>query len=44
MGIAIFLLIGIVVLDIVALRWGIDSRDGLDSPEWERRWRWSMSL
>ena len=44
MGIAIILIIGIIVLDIAALRWGRDSRDGLDSPEWERRWQWSMSL
>ncbi len=25
---------------LAALRWGTDSRDGPDSPEWERRQRW----
>jgi len=27
----------LVVLGLAALRWGIDSRDGIDSPEWQRR-------
>ncbi len=31
------LLILIVLLDIAALRWGVDSRDGLHSLEWLRR-------
>lgn len=44
MEIAIVLLVGILLLDVVALRWGFDSRDKLDSPEWERRWWWGMSL
>ena len=44
MEIAIVLLAGILLLDVLALRWGVDSRDKLDSPEWERlRW-WGMSL
>lgn len=30
----------LVLLDIVALRWGVSSRDGIDSPEWERRRGW----
>jgi len=34
------LLIIVVVLDIVALRWGSDSTDGIDSPEWVRRQEW----
>ena len=34
------LLIGFIVFDLVALRWGVDSRDRVDSPEWERRQRW----
>lgn len=25
---------------LAALRWGTDSRDGPDSPEWERRQSW----
>jgi len=40
MELVIYLLIGLIVFDIVALRWGADSRDGVDSPEWERRRRW----
>jgi hypothetical protein len=28
------------LLDVAALRWGVDSTDGADSPEWERRRRW----
>lgn len=31
------LLFVVTLLDIVALRWGFDSRDKIDSPEWERR-------
>jgi hypothetical protein len=34
------LLIGLIVFDLVALRRGVDSRDSIDSPEWERRQRW----
>ena len=34
------LLIGLIVFDLVALRRGVDSRDNVDSPEWERRQRW----
>ena len=26
-----------ILLDLAALRWGADSRDTIDSPEWERR-------
>ncbi len=44
MEIAIVLLTGILLLDVLALRWGFDSRDKLDSPEWERRRWWGMSL
>jgi hypothetical protein len=33
------LLIALIVLDIAALRWGVDSTDGINSPEWERRRR-----
>ena len=44
MGIAIVLLVGILLLDVLALRWGFDSRDKLNSPEWERRRWWGMSL
>ncbi len=42
MEFAITLLLIILVLDIVALRWGHDSRDSLESAEWERRKRWYL--
>ncbi len=35
----IILLVGLIALDILALRWGHNSTDGIDSPEWERRRR-----
>ena len=35
----VILLVGLIALDILALRWGHDSTDGIDSPEWERRLR-----
>lgn len=37
-------LILIIVLDIAALAWGVDSRDGINSPEWERRLQWGHAL
>ena len=37
-GFLVFALL--VALDLVALRWGIDSTDGINSPEWERRQWW----
>ena len=44
-GIAIVLLVGILLLDVAAMRWGFDSLDKLNSPEWERRrWRRGMPL
>lgn len=33
-----------VAFDIVALRWGADSRDAIDSKEWERRKLWTNRL
>jgi hypothetical protein len=33
----IFLLVIVIILDIAALRWGHDSTERIDSPEWERR-------
>ena len=36
----IFLLIALVVLDVAASRWGVDTSDGFDSAEWERRRNW----
>ena len=29
-----------ILLGLAAERWGVDSRDGVDSPEWERRQNW----
>lgn len=42
MGILLVLILLDIALDIAALRWGFDSTEKLDSPEWERRadWRW----
>jgi hypothetical protein len=35
-----FLLILLVLLDIAAVRYGFNSSDSLNSPEWERRQLW----
>jgi hypothetical protein len=32
---------GLVLLALTSLRWGVDSTDGVDSPEWQRRRQWS---
>lgn len=32
----LFMLVALLVLDVVAWRWGVDSRDGLTSPEWKQ--------
>ncbi len=37
MEIAIFLLIALIVLDLAAWRWGVDSRDGFGRCDWEKR-------
>jgi hypothetical protein len=36
------LLLAFVAFDLAVLRWGVDSRDGVQSQEWERRrdWTW----
>ncbi len=39
MEIAVFIIM-LLVLDIAALLWGVNSVDDADSPEWERRQRW----
>jgi hypothetical protein len=33
----------IILLDVVALRWGMDSRDDINGAEWERRTSWALS-
>ena len=35
-----FLFIALIVLDIAACRWGTNSSDGINSPEWKRRQEW----
>ena len=34
------IIVGLVLFDWAALRWGTDSREGLNSPEWARRKNW----
>jgi hypothetical protein len=36
----VILLIGLVIFELAAWRWGVDSTDGVDSREWERRRDW----
>jgi hypothetical protein len=42
MELVITLLLIIIVLDMVAMRWGHDSRDSLERAEWERQKRWYL--
>jgi hypothetical protein len=37
----LFLLVALIVLNLAAWKWGVDSSDGIDSPEWERRRAWT---
>lgn len=30
-------ILALIILDVAAVRWGVDSKDGLESREWERR-------
>jgi hypothetical protein len=36
----IIFVVALILLDMLAWRWGFDSRDGSDSSEWERRRAW----
>ncbi len=36
----IILLIALAAFDVASLLWGVNSIDGVDSPEWERRRNW----
>jgi hypothetical protein len=39
--VTVLAIIGLVILfDLAAWRWGVDSRDGFASPEWDRRREW----
>ena len=40
MTILLIVILLVVVLDIAALRWGFNSTEKIDSPEWERRATW----
>ena len=33
-----------IVLDMASLRWGFDSTDRINSPEWKRRQEWGGSI
>jgi hypothetical protein len=43
MEIIVILLILLVAFNVIAFLWGFDSRDGVESTEWERRQRWPDS-
>ena len=36
----VILLIGLVIFEVAAWRWGADSTDGMNSSEWSRRRDW----
>ena len=36
----IIIMIGLVALALAAMRWGVNSTDGINSPEWECRQLW----
>jgi hypothetical protein len=36
----IIIMIVQIALALAVLRWGVNSSDGINSPEWERRQRW----
>jgi hypothetical protein len=42
MEIVLVLLLTFIVLDLVSWRWGIDSRDDLNSREWDKRKNWGV--
>jgi hypothetical protein len=40
----IIILIAYIAFALAALRWGVESTDGISSSEWERRQRWYSYL
>jgi len=36
----LIMILALVVLSIASIRWGVDGRDGINSPEWVRRQNW----
>jgi hypothetical protein len=43
MEMILILIVALVVFDIVAFAWGFDSRESVDSAEWEKRRNWLAS-
>lgn len=43
MTIVILLLVALVLFNLLAHLWGVDSTDGIESAEWERRRTWRGS-
>ena len=40
----LILVLAFVLLDLVALRWGADSTEGINSCEWSRREHWGEKM
>jgi hypothetical protein len=38
----LILIMLVIILDIASVRWGFDSTEKMDSPEWERRAAWRV--
>jgi hypothetical protein len=38
----LILMMLVIALDIASLRWGVDSTEKIDSPEWKRRVDWRL--
>ena len=43
MEIIVILLILLVAFNVITFLWGFDSRDGVESSQWEQRQRWPAS-
>jgi len=37
----LFIVVALILIDLAALRWGVDSRDGFNALEWRRRQDWT---
>lgn len=35
-------ILAVVLLDMAAMRWGVDTTEGIDSGEWSRREHWGQ--
>ncbi len=38
------LLIALIALNMAAMKWGVNTRDDLNSPEWKRKWQWGSII